>query len=240
MAPNASLEAGGLIYLGGGGVDIACLTTNNGTLAANNGVLRLYASVLGGGQIAVADNCSLELYNQAQAGNLSMSPLASVKVEGSNHGFGLAGNFTFAQTDPAKWNWGANTGLIMGGNGDWQSVEIGGRDLGAVPEGFTNNFSLPAFELWNLTPPSVARAYLTDQVDNGHRAGQREALYVNSLWVDPGTTLNLNQLHLYTYLDGSVHQVQAGEGGLFGGGQIINRSLKPITAPVNSLLLLSD
>ena len=240
VAPNASLEAGGLIYSGGGGVDIACLTTNNGTLAANNGVLRLYASVLGGGQITVADNCTLELYNQALTGSLSMSPLASVKVEGSNHGFGLSGNFTFAQTDPAKWNWGANTGIVMGGNGDWQSLEVGSQDLGAVPAGFTKNFSLSAFELWNLTPPSVARAYLTDQVDNGHRAGQREALYVNSLWVDPGTTLNLNHLRLYTYLNGSVHQVQAGEGALFGGGQIINQSLKPVTAPVNSLLLLSD
>jgi hypothetical protein len=241
VAPNASLEAGGLIHLGGGGVDIGCLTTNNGTLAANNGTLRLYASVLGGGQITVADNCSLEVYNGVQAGALSLSPLASLSVgAGTLHGFLLSGDFTFAQTDPARWNWGANTGLIMGGSGDWQSVEVGGRDLGAVPAGFTNNFALPALELWNLDPPSVARAYLSDQVDNGHRAGQREALYVNSLWVDPGTTLNLNHLHLYTYLNGSVHQVQPGEGGLFGGGQIINLPLKPITAPVNSLLLLTD
>lgn len=52
--------------------------------------------------------------------------------------------------------------------------------------------------------------------------------------------MNLNHLHLYTYLNGSVHQVQAGEGGLFGGGQIINRFLSTNMAPVNSLLLLSE
>ena len=42
--------------------------------------------------------------------------------------------------------------------------------------------------------------------------------------VNPGATLNLNKLPLYTYLGTEIHRVQAGEGALFGGGQIINRS----------------
>ena len=37
-----------------------------------------------------------------------------------------------------------------------------------------------------------------------------------------------------------ILQVKAGDGSKFGGGQIINRPLKPVTAPVNSLLLLSE
>ena len=58
-----------------------------------------------------------------------------------------------------------------------------------------------------------------------------------SLEVDPGTTLNLDGLHLYTYLNGSAHLVLAGEGSLFGGGTIIDAATPPVPLPSTLLLL---
>ena len=49
--------------------------------------------------------------------------------------------------------------------------------------------------------------------------------------------MNLNNLQLFCYLNGIIHQVKAGEGDLFGGGQIINRPLKSAVAPILFLLL---
>jgi hypothetical protein len=70
--------------------------------------------------------------------------------------------------------------------------------------------------------------FLTDGIDNGHRSpGVSEVLYTNELGVDPGATLNLNRLALYTYLNKILHRVRAGEGNLFGGGTIIDISETP-------------
>jgi hypothetical protein len=57
------------------------------------------------------------------------------------------------------------------------------------------------------------------------------------------TTLNLNRLHLYTYVGTNIHRVVAGEGNLFGGGQIIDVSVKPGSGSVPGIifpLLLQD
>jgi hypothetical protein len=47
---------------------------------------------------------------------------------------------------------------------------------------------------------------------------------VSTLNVNPGATLNLDKLALYKYLWTEIHRIQAGEGAIFGGGQIIKRS----------------
>ena len=78
--------------------------------------------------------------------------------------------------------------------------------------------------------------FLIDSIDNGHRASA-EALYVHFLSVYPGSTLNLNRIHLYTYLDGEVHRVVAGEGNIFGGGKIIDKSERKVSLPFLNLLL---
>jgi hypothetical protein len=46
----------------------------------------------------------------------------------------------------------------------------------------------------------------------------------------------LNGLKRYAYMDGNMHRVRAGEGSLFGGGKIIDRS----GAGTLFLLLLDD
>ncbi len=113
----------------------------------------------------------------------------------------------------------------------------GGRDYGESSQGCSNNFNLPTF----LLSGAGTYVYLVDAIDNGNRSpGVPEAMYVDSVAfnVPPGTTLNLNRIHCYTYLNGFLHRVRAGEGIYFGGGQIIDVPASGANAaPIFSLLL---
>jgi hypothetical protein len=148
----------------------------------------------------------------------------------------LGGNFfNYSTTATNLWGLGNLSLIFSGGGSAWRTLEIGGNNYGADdPQGFNHNFHLT-----NLTVTgNNTRVSLQDAVNNGNRGpgNAPEALYVNTLNVNPGATLNLNHLPLYTYLDGSMHRVQAGEGALFGDGQIISGLGSPTGA--TSLLLL--
>ena len=164
----------------------------------------------------------LDVRNNIQTGNLIMSPNSGLDV-GNLKVMDLKGDYTFGQQNAGYWSWGSGSVLQMSGSGAQQQfLEVGGRDYGLSAIGFSNNFNLPALTLTG----SGTYVNLVDNIDNGHRASP-EALYVNSLIVPDGTTLNLNRLHLYTYLGPNIHRVTAGEGNQFGGGQIIDVSVKP-------------
>jgi YD repeat-containing protein len=73
-----------------------------------------------------------------------------------------------------------------------QQLEVMGRELSDDPAGFSRNFVYGTLELSNNT-----YLKLVDLSDNA--AGtDPEALYINSLIVADGATLDLNGLHLYT------------------------------------------
>jgi len=82
-----------------------------------------------------------------------------------------------------------------------QQLEVMGRDLGGAVAGSSKNFTYSLIALSNNT-----YVRLVDLSDNA--AGvEPEALYVNSLVVPTGTTLDLNSLHLYaraTQIGGTV------------------------------------
>ena len=90
-----------------------------------------------------------------------------------------------------------------------QLLEVMGRDVGLAASGFTNNFAYGTLALANNT-----YAQLVDQSQNTTSGGP-DALYVNSLIVPAGATLDLNAFHLYarvseidgTVLNGVVEQV---------------------------------
>ena len=90
-----------------------------------------------------------------------------------------------------------------------QLLEAMGRDAGSDPAGFMHNFAYSTLALSNNT-----YVRLVDQSDNAAGAGA-EVLYVNSLLVPAGTTLDLNGLHLYvraaqvsgTIVGGTVTQI---------------------------------
>lgn len=194
---------------------------NYSLILANNGVLRLtdwfWAEY---GNVSATDGATLDLGAGVLVGNLTMSLLAKLTATTTSLPIRLSGNLAFYQQDPAKWNGGSGFPLRLDGKGTWQALEVGGRDYGKAAAGFSNNFTLSELTLYGT---NKARAYLVDQIDNGHRNSKPEALYVNSLKVEPGCTLTLNGLHLYTYLASVIHQVAAGEGGLFGGGAILDQ-----------------
>ncbi|MBI1915416.1 MAG: hypothetical protein HYS12_11870 [Planctomycetes bacterium] len=93
-----------------------------------------------------------------------------------------------------------------------QLLEVMGRDLGPDPTAFPPNFAYGTLALAN-----TAFVKLVDQSDNAAGTGP-EALYVNTLVVPAGTTLDLNGLKLYaraiqvsgTVLGGSVEQIPDG------------------------------
>jgi hypothetical protein len=144
----------------------------------------------------------------------------------------------FFNHSTTMWNlWGlGNLSLIFSGGGtSWKTMEIGGKDYGEDIQGFDYNFHMTDLTVTG----NNTRVSLQDAVNNGNRGigNASEALYVNSLHVNSGASLNLNNLPLYTYLSGGIHRVQAGEGALFGGGEIINSSLGSLPGIILPLLL---
>ena len=73
------------------------------------------------------------------------------------------------------------------------TLEVGGEDMGFIPAGFVDNFSVP-----NLVIASGAKVNLVDLRDNGNRGSGSEALYVDTLtFADSNGLLNVNGLNLY-------------------------------------------
>jgi hypothetical protein len=216
-----------------GGGSIMCPAVNNGKIIANHGAMSLTGMVTGSGSVSVADNASLSVQPGLQCGNFSMSPLANLNLPGNGSIMDLKGNYSFAQTDPAKVNFADWTLMMSGGNGGGkQSLEVGGRDYGISASGYNNNFNLTKLQVTG----AGTYASLVDVIDNGRRAGGCEVLYVETLQVDPGATLNLNGLRLYARRDGTIYLVSAGQGELYGHGEIINTAAASGRA-INSLLL---
>jgi hypothetical protein len=213
-----------------GGGTISAVLTNKGKIIANNSEFRINQPVTGTGSVSVTDGATLFLYgNNLQCGDLTLSQQATLKLQNERF-IDLKGNFSFAMTDPARWIWMYQNALQMSGGGvTKQSIEVGGKDYGESTAGFSNNFNPQFLAL------SGAGTYvnLVDNINNGQWP-LREALYVGgdghlntTLSVPPGTTLNLNNLKLYAYLNNNIHRVKEGEGYLFGGGTIIDMSVKP-------------
>jgi hypothetical protein len=217
----------------GGGFIMASFE-NKGNVTANNNVLTISGMITGNGNFHVSDNATLNLFGgyDLQIGNFSMDRLATLNISDSKV-IDLKKNFSFSQTDTAKWVGGDYITLQMSGDGSApQSLEVGGKDLLAVANGFNNNFNFARLTIMGEN----TYVLLVDSIDNGHRASA-EALYVPFLDVNPGSTLNLNRIHLYTYFDGEVHRVIAGEGDMFGGGNIIDKPERKVALPFLNLLL---
>jgi RHS repeat-associated protein len=80
------------------------------------------------------------------------------------------------------------------GSGDPQPLEVMSRDLGATPAGFVHNFAYGTLVVSDYWFRGSVR--LLDTADNSPGADP-EALYVDTLIVRPGCTLDLNGLHVY-------------------------------------------
>jgi hypothetical protein len=77
---------------------------------------------------------------------------------------------------------------------DWETYEVAGKDLGFDPAGWKDNFEMHTLALGG---EDVGELRLVDAFDNQPRWEGDEALYVQRLRIGPGSTLDLNGLHLY-------------------------------------------
>ncbi len=237
LAAGKTIQGQGLIELNSGHMENqGTITAQGGTLAVHNGWLT------GNGTLAITDGSTLDLqyvYGQThQTGYLTMAQGSNLKVY-SDSTVGLSKDFVFAQTDPStNWNWGTGTTLAMNGTvgGYGQRLEIGGEDYGYDGStGFDSNtnFNLKNLRIGDTSSSTQTLTFLSDWIDNGHQGGsggEAEALYVDSLFVGAGDTLNLDNLHLYVKGYGLVTP------GAWGSGTISNE-LVPIPLPSTVLLL---
>ncbi|MCX6922711.1 MAG: hypothetical protein NT154_05775, partial [Verrucomicrobia bacterium] len=112
-------------------------------------------------------------------------------------------------------------GTLAFGTGAHQ-LEVMSRDLGNVASGYVRNFAYGGIVL-----DSGAQVTLVDNALNSSSPAP-ECLYVNSLVVPSGASLDLNGFHVYTRLDqiagdvtgGTISQAPAGGGALALGGGI--------------------
>ena len=117
------------------------------------------------------------------------------------------------------------TFIFEGGIEDIDTFEIAGMDYGTDGIGFSDNFALGGLILGGM---EVGYVQLVENNDNGNRGGPGgydEALYVRSLTINSGSTLDLNGYHLYTleYIDN--------------GGEVLSGQINVIPEPSTLLLL---
>ena len=187
--PSRCMAAGGQIY----GVLSA---QDSGGLSVNNMQNVGEVQALAGGVVDL--NGSLALDGQS---TLLSQLSGTVRVSGH-----LLGNVANPQRLSADGN------TTFDGSGTLltpQFLEVMSQDLGLNAAGFSRNFAYGTLALANNTC-----VRLVDMADNAPGAGA-EVLYVNSLLVPVGTTLDMNGVHVYararqisgTVLGGSVAQI---------------------------------
>ena len=194
---GSSISGSGTIQLGltsAGTVDAnqnAKTLTINGPLSST-GNLRASS----GGKISVTGSIAID-----GTGSVVVGPTSAIEMTGN-----LSGTMSSAITSSILGT------VRFKGSGTLatpQTLEVMGRDFGTDATGFNQNFSVGTLALANNT-----RVQLVDQSDNAAGSGA-EALYLNSLIVPTGTTLDLNGLNIYaratqiagTIVGGTVTQI---------------------------------
>jgi hypothetical protein len=171
--PTTSIVNQGTITTEGASTGIGI--AGDGVSLVNQGIVR---AVRGGTLTVDASQLAID-----GSSSLISTPSGKVAIQGS-----LLGNTQLAT------HFTPNGTLFFSGIGTAaapQLLEAMSADLGAVSSAFNGNFALGKLVLQGGT-----YVKLVDQSDNAPGAGG-EAVYVNSLTVPGGTTLDLNGLHLY-------------------------------------------
>jgi RHS repeat-associated protein len=180
---------------------------NQGTIAADvsGGTISIGGqSLSNSGNVQVSAGATIDAnvaFTLNGSAQLSSQPGGTLKLTGNLLG-NTASAFLFTPDGTTVFN-GFGTPLTP------QLLEAMSRDVGIGPAGFANNFVYGTLSLANNT-----FVKLVDSADNSP-GPEAEALYVNSLIVPAGTTLDLSGLHLYTRaaqisgatVNGSVSQI---------------------------------
>jgi hypothetical protein len=191
------------------------------------------------------------LYVDGNGGSaLSISGPSAVITVGNTLRFGPQGSLsampgsTIHMTGSIFQNQSADANAVAGlenlsliyeaADASYDPFEVAGLDLGPDANGFVHNFGLGTLELGGPGgeggPGGLGRVILVDLFDNQPGSLGAEALYLQSLVVNPGSELCLNGVNLY--VGGTL--VNPGDGAAYGGGDIYAAVPEPA-----SLLLLA-
>lgn len=126
--------------------------------------------------------------------------------------------------------------IFEGGASDVDLFEA----AGTVEGGFVNNFAAGSLTLGGV---DIGRVQLVDDFDNGNRSGGSECLFVHSLTIGAGSSLDVNGLRLF--VEGDVEAVLDGwivDGRLFDGTLVGGDTLDAVYDPAEgwTTLLLND
>ncbi len=194
--------------------------TNHGMLQADNGgLLNLQSAQFTDTGVVAADGTSTLNLDSGSAsinspGVFIVQPAATVNISGS-----LVGNTTDADLYQPQGTVnlnGSGTSTIP------QFLEAMSDDLGNISAGFHDNF---AYNTLAIGSNDYVR--LVDLSDNSGSSSP-EALYVNTLIVPSGSTLDLNGLHLYyraAEIDGTITAGSATP--MAGGGPVALNTVNP-------------
>ena len=185
--------AGGMVYSPQGGTMI-----NTGILeAANGGILSFGGTCTNSGTVEATNGGAVifAYYGVTTDGQGTLTGDGTGSLSAATN---LLGNTTNAV------GYNALETVTLNGSGTQSSpqlLEAMSNDLGALEDGFTDNFAYNNLALANNT-----YVRLVDQANNSG-SGAPEAVYANTLTVPTGCTLDLNGLHVYArtaQIDGTV------------------------------------
>jgi len=196
----------GIVLVGTQTGSIGVLDISGGAFAAENlsvgsvtpGVLSISDAAA---EITVSEDLSLGVF----AGVYAVDG-ATIHMTGSS--------FDNRNTQPHSLAELANLRLIYESEGETDSFEVAGLDLGAALAGFEENFTLGALQLGS--EDGVGRVRLVDAFDNQTGWGGSEALYVKELIMGAGAVVALNGLNLYYLNEGDPKQFLMGDANLDG------------------------
>jgi hypothetical protein len=213
---NLATTSGGICYLQGpvlaeavttavgaqnrcaGDTDVFANYTNAGTTVVQRGILYIYGTLTNTGTLtgqvdtsylppAPGDGYSV-------GGDYAVGAASSIVLPDPVWWLRVGGSFDMAIDSASRFVMDAAT-LEMTGVGDSavQSLEVFGRDLGAIGDGFaTTNFPLGALRI-----RAGANVALEDNHNNAP-GKTAEAIYTNELFVPAGATLTTNGYRIYT------------------------------------------
>ena len=183
--------------------------TNNGLIAMHRGVLYVFGDLTNNGTIlgevdggpgvrggeggpAAGDGMRVE-------GNYNVGENASIFLPHENWRLAVGGNFNVSIDDNTRFDMSQATLAIVESNAKIQQIEVISTDMGAIEDGL-NPSTAGALPLGTLRIESGSRLVeLVDFNDNdGDEQEMSEVMYVGTLIVDSGATLNTNGYIIYT------------------------------------------
>ena len=180
---------------------------NNGTTTIQSGVLTVLGTLTdngtiignsGGGSAKGAAPSASAGTGLTVIGDYNTGAGATLQMPGSGLTVKVGGDFNPAINDNTNYDMAQATLQLVGLAASSQTFEVMSKDIGADAAGLNRTLA-GHFPVGTLRiGPTPATVDLVDNHDNDSQGqGSCEAVYVNTLIIDPGATLNLGSCRIY-------------------------------------------